>query len=241
MTNLTPTDIIRPLGDNHSPEDQKQVHAAVREADKTFEEPAEVRVHEDNTRENRTPGFSRMRTSWEGEDALHVQSLKAIVDDTMLTQFPDAIMIMNDLFEIVRTPAVDQNGEVLVDRHGLIIWKRSESGAFLEDYSRLSYRDREDILFRITTNLVRWKEVQADLWGDAMFAKAVWEERFSEKFLSTPGMRPTIDDKTNRARKHSVDERYFAIFRTLISRRADALVDSMQLLGQRLKDVIADS
>ena len=238
MSTISPTDIIRPLGAEAAPEERKQVHAALTEADKTFEDTATVRVHEDETRENRTPGFTRMRTHWEGDEALHVQSLRAIVDDVMLTQFPDAIMIMNDLFEIVRTPMVNSDGEVVVDRHGFPVWERNDSGAFLEDYSRLSYRDKEDILFRITTNLVRWKEIQANLWGDAMFAKAAWEERFSDQFLSAPGMRPTIDDKTNRARHNSVEERYFAIFQALISRRADALIDSMVLLGQRIKDVI---
>lgn len=222
-----------------SPEEEKQLHTALREADKTADDLAEVDPHPDRTRENRTPGFSRMRTSWTGDDAMHVQSLRAIVDDVILTQFPDATLIMNDLYEIVRQPKVDEStGEVITDRHGFPVWQRNDSGAFIEDYGRLTYRDREDLLFRITTNLVRWREVQANLWGDAMFAKAAWEERFSSKFLSAPGMRPTVDDKNNAGRAGSTEERYFAIFQTLISRRADAMVDGMTLLGQRLKDVI---
>ena len=102
----------------------------------------------------------------------------------------------------------------------------------------LGIKQREDFLFRITTKMFEWKQTQADLWGEAMFAKAMWEERFSDGFVNAVGSRPTVDDKTNQARAHATDERYYAIFRATVSRRADALVDSMGLISQRLKDVL---
>lgn len=222
-----------------TPEDARQADAALREEIAEAETPAEVRVHEDHTRETRTPGFTRMRTEWHGEDRAMVASLKAIVDGRIMTLFPDAFVIMADLFEVVRTPVFDTStGEPLLDATGLVVWARNENGAFIEDYSRLGSREREDFLFRITSNLFEWQQTRADLWGDAMFAKAQWEEAFSHGFLDTPGTRPTVEDKTQRARAHATEERYFAIFQTLLSKKADAVVSSMELLGQRLKDVL---
>ncbi len=217
----------------------KQVDTAVRAEIAESDSTTEVRVHEDHTRENKTPGFSRMRTDWGGDERVHIQSLKAIVDGQIMRLYPDAFVLMADLFEVVRQPAVNETtGEVIMDPHGMVVWARSTNGAFIEDYSKLTTREREDFMFRITANLFEWQQTRADLWGEAMFAKAMWEEAFADGFTSTPGTRPTVDDKTQRARTHSTDQRYFAIFQTLLSRKADAVTSSLELLGQRLKDAL---
>lgn len=221
-----------------TPEAARQADAALREEIKESDTPSEVRVHEDHTRETKTPGFSRMRTDWHGPDRAQIESLRAIVDGRIMRLFPDAFVLMADLYEIVRKPMVTADGEPVLDAHGLVVWERNENGAFIEDFSRLGIREREDLLFRITTGIFEWQQTRADLWGDAMFAKAQWEEAFADGFVNTPGTRPTVDDKTNRARSHATEERYFAIFQTLMSRKADAVVQSMELLGQRLKDVL---
>jgi hypothetical protein len=217
----------------------RQAEAVVREASKDADSTALVDPHEDRTRELKTPGFQRMRTDWHGADAAQISGLRRIVDGRILHLFPDAFMLMNDIYQVVRDPIWDPaTGETVKDANGFDVWARSDSGAFIEDYTRLGIRDRENFLFRITTGIFEWKQTAADLWGDAMFAKAQWEEAMSRGFTEPEG-RLTVDDRTNRARVNSVDERYFSIFQSLLSRRADAVVSGMELLGQRLKDVIS--
>ncbi len=227
------------VDDTQDMAEAKQVDAAVRAEIVESDNTAEVRVHEDHTRETRTPGFSRMRTEWGGADRTQIKSLQAIVDGQIMRLYPDAFVLMADLFELVREPqVVEATGEVVKDQYGMVVWARTANGAFIEDYSRLTNREREDFMFRITANLFEWQQTRADLWGEAMFAKAMWEEAFADGFTSTPGTRPTVDDKTQRARTHAADARYFAIFQTLISRKADAVTGSLELLGQRLKDAL---
>lgn len=198
----------------------------------------EVRVHEDETKVFKTPGFSRMRTSWGKHDQHKINDLKSIVDDQVLRLFADPFIIMNDLWEIIREPDCDPvTGAILVDRNGLPVWKKGESGFYVEDYSILTDREKENFLFKITTGVFEWKQTAADLWGEAMFAKAQWEEALAMGFTLPEG-RLTVDDRTQKARLYSQDERYFAIFRTLISKRADAVVGTLELLGQRLKDTL---
>lgn len=211
---------------------------AVREAAKDADKTAEVRIHEDETREMKTPGFSRMRTDWQGPDAAQIQSLKAIVDGRILKLFPDAFVIMNEVYDLVREKQADENGVVLIDQHGFPIWARHPSGAYVEDFTVLTQGQKEDLLFRITTRLFDWKQISADLWGEAMFAKAQWEEAMAIGFDTPPG-KLTVDDRTQKGRLASREERYFAIFLSLISRRADAVVGSMELLAQRLKDALS--
>lgn len=218
--------------------EERIVDQFVAEVSREADSLTEVRVHEDETREVKTPGFSRMRTEWSKQDGSKINDLKMIVDNQVLRLFPDAFVIMNDVWELVREREFNpQTGEVLLDWHGLPVWRRNESGAYMEDYSLLTDRQKENFLFQITTGLFEWKQSAADLWGEAMFAKAQWEEALASGF-STPSGRLTVEDRTQKGRLHSQDERYFAIFRTLLSRRADAIVGSLELLGQRLKDTL---
>lgn len=217
----------------------EQTEQALAEVVADLDTPAEVDLHEDRTREMRTPGFSRMRTDWLGQDAITVAQVTGIVDNRILANFADAYAVMHELYEVVREPYVDEEtGVILKDTHGFTIWKRNHTGAYIEDYSRLTHKHRESLLFQITTRIFDWEQKAADAWGEAMFAKAQFEERFALTFADAPGARPTVDDRTQYARASAREERYFAIFQSLYSRKAEAIVRSMTLLSQRLKDTI---
>lgn len=212
------------------------VDKVLREERKEADKPAEVDLHQDRTHEIKAKAFARMRTDWNGDDAVVVASVIGIADNTILKKFAPAYAVMNELYEIVRDPVTDEIGTVLTDAHGFSFWKRNASDGFIEDYSRLTVKMRENLIFQITTNIMAWKQDAADMWGEAMLSKAQFEEAFADQFTSAPGARPTVDDRTQYARKNASDERYFAIYKSLVSRKADALVDSLELLGQRLKD-----
>jgi hypothetical protein len=182
----------------------------------------------------RTPGFSRMKTEWSGPEGQLVRDVMGTIDDRIKHQFIDAYMVMNDLFELIRTPEEKEDGTPLTDQFGFAVWKRLPSGDWDEDWSRLTRSQKEDFLFKITTRLFRWEQMAADSWTEAMLAKAQWEERFSIAYSAPP--KGTIEDRTSAAKSDSADERYWAVFAASYSRRADAVVRVMSLLGQRLKD-----
>lgn len=54
-------------------------------------------------------------------------------------------------------------------------------------------------------------------------------------FISPTG-RVTVEERTQRGRVYAAEDRYHAIFRSAVNRSAEALVRSMELIGQRLKD-----
>lgn len=182
----------------------------------------------------RSPGFHRMKLAWTGEEGAVVSRATKAVDDQIRSSFSDAFRIMFDLYLIVRIPEVDENGEIIYDSSKLPVWKRGPAGDYIEDWSALNRRQREDFLFRITTRLFAWEQIKDDAWGQAMFAKASWEERFASSYIAP--RTGTVDDRTNYARTEAQEERYFGIFLTLYSRKADSIVRTMGLLGQRLKD-----
>lgn len=209
------------------------------EESKGMDTPMEVETHEERTREMKTPGFARMRTDWEGPDAATVKGVIEVVNNRLLVTFADAYQIIYEVYEIVREPEVDEHGEVITDRHGFPVWRRTASGAPVEDFTRMTVRQKENILFQITTRVFDWEQRAADVWGEAMFAKAQWEEAFAEGFTHAKDTKRITDEMgTQHARISAREERYLAIFKSLYSRKADALVRSLTLLGQRLKDVL---
>lgn len=216
-------------------ESSDQAERVLAEMTKDADAPTVVDPHPDRSREMKTPGFSRMRTDWNGPDREVVQNIQGIIENRILMNFADAYALMNEVYDVVREPAVDEHGEIQRDRFGFMLWARSQNGAPIEDFTKMTVKQREDFLFKITTRIFEWEQRAAEAWTEAMLAKAQWEEAFAVSFDSPPG-RLTVEDRTQKGRLGSRDERYFAVFLSAYSRRADALVRSMTLLGQRLKD-----
>lgn len=221
---------------------QRATEVLVREESAEAEQLATVEVHDDRTREVSAFSLSRMRMDWAPEDREAIEGLHEIVDRQMLVLFGDAYVAMNDLYTIVRFPQMDDDGTTfLMDPvSGFPIWQTREGGAYIEDYTLLTHADLKHFLFRVTIRLFDWEQKQADLWGDAMFAKAQWEQAIAHGFEQAhlASGRSTVEDRTQQARRVSREERLFSIFQTLLSKKADALVRSMERLSQRLKDVM---
>lgn len=175
----------------------------------------------------RTPGFSRMRTEWTGQDLPIVDRVKAVVETKLYTEFADAYGLIYEIFELVRN-------EIGTDERGDPVWERDANGNFVEDFSKLRTPEKEHFMFALTTRLFLWQQQAADAWGEAMFAKAQWEERFSIGYGADRS--GTIESRTAKGKIDAREERYFAVLLSLYSRKADALVRSMELLTQRLKD-----
>lgn len=200
----------------------------------------EVDLHDDRTREFTSDGQSRMRTEWRPEDAEDMAVIHRLVDEILLERFGDSYVIMNDLYEIVREPRVGPSGEIETDQYGFTVWERTASGSYIEDYSRLGNKEIKDFLFKITTRLFAWEQEAVTLWGDSMYAKGLWESRFSRGYLdSRMTVGKTVEDRTQAGREAAMADRFFGIFQSVLSRRADALVRSMTLLSQRMKDVLS--
>lgn len=222
--------------------DDRTEEQFVRDESREADQRMEVEPHDDRTQEFTPRREGRMRHDFRPDDQDAIEGLRGVMDRIMLERFGDAYVIVNDLYEIVREPLVDPaTQEIQEDEHGFTQWARTESGGYIEDYSRLTSSHVRDFLFRITVRLFAWEQEAASIRGDAMYAKAIWEQALAQGYQdarSVPGGR-TVEDRTQAARRHARDDRFMGIFQTTLSWRADALVKSMSLLSQRLKDVLS--
>lgn len=221
----------RTVGEEVTREESRELH---RQA------PDEI-LPEERERLFRTPGLQQMRTDWQGEDATVIARVTATVDQAVSTAFGDAYHIMNDLFTIIRRPVLDpRTHQPLLDHLGFVQWAQTETGEYIEDWSLLGRVQQRDFLFRITTTIFSLMQRRTDARAESMYAKAVWEEQFARGFESLPAItatRPTVDDRTQRARLVASDARFFALYKLHYFWRAQDIIDALQLLDQRLKDI----
>lgn len=218
----------------------RQTEEIIKEITEGADESLTVDPHADRTREFTHTSLSRQRWSWDPDDQRAIDGIHQIIDNEMLRRFSGAYQIMNDLYEIVREPEVTDQGEIVTDANGWTVWATTSSGAYREDWYRLGHKDMANFIFRIVTGLFAWEQTAAEIHGDSLFAKAMWEEAVAIQYKTARDTgQKTVEDRTQAARRLSQDQRLFGIFQAVMSRRADALVRSMSLLSQRLKDVLA--
>ena len=187
---------------------------------------------------NLTRAFQRMRTDWNSADREIIRQVQADVDRQIFDAFAEAYEIEYEIYDLVRAPEVDEaTGEIKTDADGLTIWATSSSGKWIEDWSKINSTARERLLYEIITKMFNWEQRSADAFGEALFAKAVWEEAFSTGFDTSPDVKKTVEARTAYGNRVAADHRYLAVYKSLYSKKADAVVRSMLLLAQRLKDL----
>lgn len=225
-------------GDNRASGNPAAVEEANKSADEMTEPVDPNQIPEEREEWFRNPGFQRMKTSWEGEDKKQMDRVQYAIQKRVWDTFPEALAIMYDLYKIVREPEVDENtGEIRVDAFGQPVWRKDPfTNTYIEDWTVLTLRQKEDFLFRIATQLFEWEQRSADLWTEAMFSKGMFTERFAIEFDAP--IHGTIDDRNARGNKEAAEERYFALMNSAVSRKAEALVRSMDRLQTRLKDTL---
>lgn len=225
-----------------------QVERALEEAgrpdDPAAERPLKPDVPPDRTRQFTHTSLSRMRTGWAGDDSARLAEVRATADDIIKAEFRVAFAVMERIYRHVRSPVVnEETGEVRTYPDGTPVWELDELGAPVEHWGSISGSDRAALRFTIGAWLFEWELKAADTWADAMFAKVQWEEKFARGFIALPGMqvsgKPTIDDRTQWGHQFSAEERYFAVFRSVLSRKADVVVRSMNRLLRLLDDTSA--
>jgi hypothetical protein len=174
-----------------------------------------------------------MRTDWPKEDKIKIQEITRLADQVLAARFADAWWLLERLYRVVREPRTTTDGVIIKDLAGHIQWKRNAEGFYIEDWSRLGDAERSDFLHELVIHMVEWGQQAATMWGSAMFAKGIWEEAFAYGY-TTPRGKLTIDDRTQQGHLASIEERYFAIFQSILSRRGDALLYSMRRLETML-------
>ncbi|MGW7100345.1 hypothetical protein [Streptomyces sp. NPDC054838] len=214
----------------------QQAQRIIEEISQDADASLEVDIDPDRARTFTGSGLSRMRRDLLDEDDVEIQGILAEAEGVLHRTFPGVYLLMNELWMLVRIPLTDKHtGEIQLDLFGWPLWTKLPSGAYAEDYNRLTNREKDDFLLRITTLLAEWGQEAENLRGWSQLRKVRWEDAMADGFIAPTG-RITVEERTQRGRAAASEQRYRAVYRHLLSRKADRLVRDMELLGQRLKD-----
>lgn len=221
--------------------ERKLAESDVPADDATAEEPMVSDPHPDRTQENSRAGFSRMRTDWRGDDARKIIELEALSDRIIRRRLAVAFGVRERVWHHVRSQAWEEGtGELLTYEDGTPRWEKDEFGVPVEDWGLLADRDRLNLLGVIHSHMFEWEMVRANIWAEAMYAKGEWEEIFSRGYTSLPDHvasgKPTIEDRTNHAQKNAAEERYFALFESALSRKADGIIGAVKGLQRFMEN-----
>jgi hypothetical protein len=198
----------------------------------TAEDPLAADLPVDRTRQFTHASFSRMRTGWVGDDRDKVLELEALATDMVKNRFAVAFAVIERIRRMVRTQAVSDDGEYRAYSDGTPVWEKDELGVPVEDWGLISDRDRRNLLGTIMTHMFEWELEAANLWADAMYSKGIWEEAFAQGFTAIPPAvvsgKPTVDDRTQWGHQNAAQERYFALFQSSLSRKAEGILRVMR-------------
>jgi hypothetical protein len=199
----------------------------------------ETELPEDRARtEFKTPGFSRMRLGLDPGSRAIMAEVHDTVERIIFDEFGDLYAVRYELYDLVRQPELLDDGVTpRTDHLGQTVWARNATGNYIEDWGKLDHRQRERFVYLINTRIFEWEEKRDRIWADSMYAKTRWEESFAIGWRDCVDGKRTEGDRTAAGRLGSIDERYYAVFVTYLSRRADSLVRGMVSLNQRIKDV----
>lgn len=232
------------MSDLHDQIERKLEESEVPADDATAEKTAESDPHPDRTHETSRASFSRMRTGWIGDDRDKILELEALSDRIVRRRFSVAFAVRERLWAHVRKQRFDQeSGAYLTYEDGSPQWEKDEWGAPVEDWALLSDQDRLSLLMTIRTHEFEWSMVKANMWAEAMYAKGEWEEVFSRGYTALPDHvvsgKPTIEDRTHHSQKNAAEERYFALFQSALSRKADGIFAAVTGIARTLENTRA--
>jgi hypothetical protein len=227
----------------------KQIERVIAEsdvpADATQEQPLQPDLKPDRTRQFTNTNFSRMRTTWRDDQQPMMAVIQGEADRIIRTEFRVAFAVLDRIHKHVRIPMVNgPTGEVLTHADGSVRWKLDEYGVPEEEWELLTGDEKlcTGMLWTINTWLAEWELVAVKKWAEAMFAKVEWEQAFARGYKTLPGEqitgKPTIDDRTQTGHRVSADERYFAVFQSVLSRSADRVVESMTRIQWLLQKTV---
>jgi hypothetical protein len=176
--------------------------------------------------------FSRMKLEWPEGDLEMRLEIQEEIDRIIADVFGDAHQLIFDAQDEVRIPKkLSPDGKTVLE------WERTPSGRIREEWGRMSPGTRESYMLSLTTGLMLWEARAEDFRGDSMFAKAIWTEKFARHFDAADSR--TIDGRNAIANMSAAERKYYALYLTQLSRRADVVIRNVALLAQRLKDTLA--
>lgn len=200
-----------------------QEEAAKELAEGNIPEPEEVpeEVHP------RLSLFKKIEFSWKEEDKNAIYQLRAAAETVFENLFADSIGALDKFYGSIRVYDPNRPGQ----------YQKTDTGAYVEDWSQLSGQDLIKAIFDLQREKVYISQKISNLFLEASFAKQVSTDVYYEAYRKL--MEGTVGDRTAYANQQSKVDRYAAFFRYWIWHSASAFqreIDGTMRVLEKMAD-----
>lgn len=154
--------------------------------------------------------FNKIEFSWKEEDKNAISQLRAAAEAVFVDLFSESVEALDFFYSSIRVQDPHRPGRLL----------KTETGAYVEDWSQLSGQDLIKAIFDLQRQKVHISRKLSDLFLEASFAKQISTDVYYEAYRKL--MEGTVGDRTAYANQQSKVDRYAAFFRYWIWHSASA-------------------
>jgi hypothetical protein len=169
--------------------------------------------------------FAKIEFSWRPSDAKALEQLRAAGDRAFREMYDEAITVMDNLYASVRVPQTNDEGIVLRDSAGRVLWQRDSRGHEIEDWSLLTGQDIETTLLDITRLRLALAPQLDELLLEAVFARHIADDASADGYAEL--LDGTIGDRNAHASRVSRQDRYHAFVRYYLYRQASTFMTEL--------------
>lgn len=145
--------------------------------------------------------FRKIEFSWREEDRNAIAQLRAAAEAVFEDLFAGSIAALDRFYSSIRVRDPERPGRYL----------KTETGAYVEDWSELSGQDLIKAIFDLQREKVYISQKLSNLFLEASFAKQISTDVYYEAYRKL--MEGTVGDRTAYANQQSKVDRYAAFFR----------------------------
>jgi hypothetical protein len=145
--------------------------------------------------------FKKIDFSWKQEDKFAISQLRAAANTVFRSMFTESVTALEEFYNSIRVHDAANPGH----------YRRTETGAYVEDWSQLSGQDLIKAIFDLQRQKVLISPQISNLFLEASYAKQISTDVYWEHYRSL--MEGTVGDRTARANQESKVDRYAAFFR----------------------------
>ena len=154
--------------------------------------------------------FKKIEFSWKEQDKNAIVQLRAAAEVVFEDLFSTSVAALDKFYSSIRVYDPDRPGRYL----------KTETGAYVEDWSQLSGQDLIKAIFDLQREKVFISQKLSNLFLEASFAKQISTDVYYDAYRKL--MEGTVGDRTAYANQQSKVDRYAAFFRYWIWHSASA-------------------
>ena len=169
----------------------------------------------------------RLAIDWDEDDQAAVDFISGKVDELISREFGEVRRLTKELMEKTCVESPYGSG-----------WALGPDGHILQDWGRLTYSDLEQFVMAGSVAVYTSQAKLEESYQQAVFAKFTYDDAYDKAYTSQ--LSGTIGDKTARAKRRTMDERWCALFKTLYQKRARSEIEKFETLVRRMDRIRQD-